>query len=207
MSYCIAHALSLFRSSPSPLTQSLHNSGRPLAFVAHGIPISTTMQNSIRSLFIRLKNQGVYAKILKENHPTSKCYKADQKTTGARSLTTYDLVGVWIVTAGFALIGIIVSIIERRIIFSNNDGSSNEDRTSRQEDSSASQQHSKEEGDEVDKTKYQNGESLSTIDEADITKSSSYHYLGRSESEGSGSFRGLNSFFDETGAEFEEVEM
>ena len=62
-----------------------------------------------------MKNGGLYQQKRREAKPMSQCIKNEAETEiqGAKSLTPYELVAVWIVTSGFALIGVVVSLFER----------------------------------------------------------------------------------------------
>lgn len=87
--------------------------GQPLAYVQFGFPLSTSYSKELQSLFITLKNNGVYGEKKEIFKPESSCPSISDGT-GARSLTPYDLVGIWITCGGFVIIGLIVSFVERR---------------------------------------------------------------------------------------------
>lgn len=86
-------------------------SGQPLSYVSNGFPLSSGHSKELLSLFLTLKNKGVYEKKKQEGRPESTCPIAQPK---AKSLTPYDLIGIWIVCSGFAIIGLITSFFERR---------------------------------------------------------------------------------------------
>lgn len=90
---------------------NLQTSGQPLAYKQFGFPLSSQYAKALRSLFITMKNNGVYRKNKFKGFPRSSCAPVQPK---AKSLTPYDLVGIWITCIGFVIIGIVVSFIERR---------------------------------------------------------------------------------------------
>lgn len=90
---------------------NLKVSGQPIAYKQFGFPISSPNSKALRSLFFTLKNNGVYERKKRDATPDHACPITELK---ARSLTPYDLVGIWVMCAGFAIIGSIVSFIERR---------------------------------------------------------------------------------------------
>jgi hypothetical protein len=87
--------------------------GQPLAYAQFGFPLSTSYFKELQSLLITLKNNGVYEEKKESFKPESSC-PSTSNGTGARSLTPYDLVGIWITCGGFVIIGLIVSFVERR---------------------------------------------------------------------------------------------
>ena len=88
--------------------------GQPVSYVANGFPLSNQYSASLRALFLTLKNSGMYERFKREQKPLSTCQDPNAANGGANSLSPYDLIGIWIVTTGFALIGIFVSVYERR---------------------------------------------------------------------------------------------
>ena len=86
--------------------------GQPLAYVANGFPISSEFSVELISLFLTLKNKGVYEEKKAAAKPTSTCSLSS--SNGPTPLNVYDLVAIWICTALLASIGICVSIWERR---------------------------------------------------------------------------------------------
>ena len=90
--------------------------GQPLAYVAIGFPLSNENADRLRSLFLTVKNAGVYEEAKNRAAPKITCSNRERKS-GAHSLGLYDLIGIWICTLGFAIIGICISIYERRYLY------------------------------------------------------------------------------------------
>lgn len=88
-------------------------SGQPLAYKQFGFPLANQFGKELESLFITLKNNGVFEKKQQDARPESSCTGATSQAM-ARSLTPYDLIGIWITCGGFAIIGLIISFVERR---------------------------------------------------------------------------------------------
>ena len=86
--------------------------GQPLVYVANGFPISSEFSVELISLFLTLKNKGVYEEKKAAVKPISACSLSSSSVPSP--LSVYDLVAIWICTALLATIGICVSIWERR---------------------------------------------------------------------------------------------
>ena len=86
--------------------------GQPLVYVANGFPISSEFSVELISLFLTLKNKGVYEEKKAAAKPRSACSLSLSNVPSP--LSVYDLVAIWICTALLASIGICVSIWERR---------------------------------------------------------------------------------------------
>lgn len=85
--------------------------GQPVSYVNHGFPLSEEFADRLNPLLTTMKNNGVYDSKKVEAKPSSLCPVPQPKV---KSLTPYDLIGIWITCGGFAIIGLIVSFFERR---------------------------------------------------------------------------------------------
>jgi hypothetical protein len=86
--------------------------GQPLVYVANGFPILSEFSVKLISLFLTLKNKGVYEEKKASAKPRSACSLSS--SNGPTPLNVYDLVAIWICTALLASISICVSIWEQR---------------------------------------------------------------------------------------------
>lgn len=86
-------------------------SGPALSYVSTGIPISPVVSKEMSAIFLSLTADRKYEQHKTAATPRGICPVQSAK---ARSLTPYDLVGIWIICLVFATIGIIVSLFERR---------------------------------------------------------------------------------------------
>ena len=86
--------------------------GQPLVYVANGFPISSEFSVELISLFLTLKNKGVYEEKKAARKPAASCRA--YFTSVPSPLSVYDMVAIWMCTTILAMIGIVVSIWERR---------------------------------------------------------------------------------------------
>eukprot|EP00957_Ditylum_brightwellii_P190190 14477207-Ditylum_brightwellii.AAC.1 len=84
--------------------------GSALAYRQSGFPVFDGVSKELISLFLKLKNEGVYDRWLEYSRPTDSC----PITTGEGSaLSVAQLTGVWVITFVFALIALVVKYIPK----------------------------------------------------------------------------------------------
>jgi hypothetical protein len=84
--------------------------GTPIGYVQAGFPVSQSKSIALISLFLTLKNKGVYQDRLKIDEPVNQCLFEERGEGSALNLQ--DLTGIWITTFFFALLGVAVTLYE-----------------------------------------------------------------------------------------------
>ena len=88
--------------------------GTRVGQVQTGIPIYEGVSQELISYFLNLKNEGVFDRLIKAAQPTKNCPKLNSGGDGS-ALSIAQLTGIWIVSFGFALLGLIVTCCQPRI--------------------------------------------------------------------------------------------
>lgn len=84
--------------------------GAPVTFVQTGIPIFEGISPELTSFFLHMKNEGVFARIAEISRPVSTC-PAKEGQEG-EALTITQLTGIWVVSFGFAIAGLIATAFQ-----------------------------------------------------------------------------------------------
>lgn len=92
---------------------SLDIVGEVVGQVQTGMPVYEGVSAELISLLLKLKNDGVYDKEVLAARPESQCQPAAQGEGSALSIQ--QLTGIWVVSFGFALAGLIVTFLMPRI--------------------------------------------------------------------------------------------
>ena len=83
--------------------------GNSLGETFTGLPISGRVSESVLPLFIQLNNDALYRSLLRDLAPQSVCPVSDADSMND-SLSIGQLSGIWIISFGFAMIGLIVRV-------------------------------------------------------------------------------------------------
>jgi len=78
-----------------------------------GIPVFEGVSAEVISLLLKMKNDGVYDKELLAARPESQC-PVDEGGEGS-ALSIEQLTGIWVVSFGFAIIGLVVTFVSPRV--------------------------------------------------------------------------------------------
>eukprot|EP00543_Licmophora_paradoxa_P011773 CAMPEP_0202475226 /NCGR_PEP_ID=MMETSP1360-20130828/92789_1 /ASSEMBLY_ACC=CAM_ASM_000848 /TAXON_ID=515479 /ORGANISM="Licmophora paradoxa, Strain CCMP2313" /LENGTH=403 /DNA_ID=CAMNT_0049102373 /DNA_START=536 /DNA_END=1747 /DNA_ORIENTATION=- len=87
--------------------------GDPVGQVQTGMPVYEGVSAELISLLLKLKNDGVYDKEVLAARPESQC-PVDERGEGS-ALSIQQLTGIWVVSFGFALVGLLVTFLAPRI--------------------------------------------------------------------------------------------
>jgi len=88
--------------------------GSPVGSVQTGIPVYERVSTELISYFLMAKNEGIFDRQLIINRPVSVCPSQTQGEEGD-ALDIPQLSGIWIVSFGFASIGLIVTFLTPKI--------------------------------------------------------------------------------------------
>jgi hypothetical protein len=87
---------------------SLAPVGKPVHYTQTGFPIFDRISPQLVSFLLRLKNDGIMDGELQKSRPASKCVSESGEGS---ALSLSQLTGIWIVSFGFAFIGICASLL------------------------------------------------------------------------------------------------
>jgi len=76
-----------------------------------GFPVSAKYSREVTSLVLKLQNEGRFHKLLETNRPLSRCKLSDSSNSELSAISISDLTGIWVVTFGFATIGILFTLL------------------------------------------------------------------------------------------------
>jgi hypothetical protein len=82
--------------------------------VQTGIPIYQGVSKELISFFLKLKNDGVYDRLIRQAQPTKNCPLIDSGEEGS-ALSIAQLTGIWIVSFGFAFVGLLITFVQPNI--------------------------------------------------------------------------------------------
>ena len=85
---------------------------RELFVAKTGIPVSPMMRQALGSLSVKLQAEGQYERLRREAQPISQCRGLGLADWNTHAISIFDLTGVWVVTLGFVLIGLLITAIE-----------------------------------------------------------------------------------------------
>ena len=88
--------------------------GTRVGQVQTGIPVYEGVSQELISYFLNLKNDGVFDRLIKAAQPSKNCPKPNSGGEGS-ALSIAQLTGIWIVSFGFALLGLLVTCCQPRI--------------------------------------------------------------------------------------------
>jgi len=78
-----------------------------------GMPVASSVSRELTSLVLKLKNEGNYQRHLEQNRPQSRCGLDDAEDNDLSPISIEDLTGMWVVTFGVALVGVLCTLCER----------------------------------------------------------------------------------------------
>jgi hypothetical protein len=91
--------------------------GEPVGALSVGVPLFEGISKSMMSLLYKLKNDGLILKLLAQGKPQSTCTKVAvvddasnyQQGGQGKPLTVPELSGIWFISFGFAIVGLLIT--------------------------------------------------------------------------------------------------
>jgi hypothetical protein len=80
-----------------------------------GIPVNENRSPELVSFFLKLKNDGVFDRELKNGQPQANCPEFDVGGEEGVALNISQLTGIWIVSFGFAFAGLLVTYLQPKV--------------------------------------------------------------------------------------------
>jgi hypothetical protein len=85
--------------------------GRKLASIQTGIPVTERRSSALIAFFLMLKNNAVFDRALRKNQPKLVCPLSKEKSDQGIALNLSKLTGIWIVSFSFAIAGLIATLL------------------------------------------------------------------------------------------------